>query len=500
MARHGIAVAIALALASVACASAPPEPGRDAPERLATPDEVTGATWRVRLIDLAPPRLAVTANLPVDGRELRMDPTRPANTGELANGGWPALVSRLRVADEAGRALEITSAGDAGWLLTEARSGRLTLNYEVDFTTLAAHGWPAPRESGLAASDHIVLHSRSLFVTTEATGPSAVSFVLPPGWQPVTAWEPRADGAHEFHVENSGDLVGNLLVFTRTEPEEIRAGGMRLLVAGMGHWQAAGAEVRRVLGAVVPRVADLMGEGAHGGYLVVLLPNPEQGAESFPRSLALTMGVPPDRSNSAVWGNLIAHEVTHRWNGWGLKGADYASSQWFQEGFTEYAANVAMVSAGLIGPEEFLGQLSVHVRNARRLQTTLAAPGTHKGPPLYSGGALVAFLWDVAIRDATQGRRDLWSFLATLWEQTGGGQRRYAWPDLRAALASTADLDWDAFHRAHIEGSTPLPLAGTLPVAGLRLTEASDGSPRVEVAPDAGDAPRALWRALTQPR
>ena len=459
---------------------------------------ISASTYQVRLLGVTPPKLLVTASLWVEGRALMMDETRPANTEALAMKGWPALVSNLSVTDVHGGALEVEAAGVAGWLLPEPRSGRVLLQYEVDYSTLAAQGWPAPRESGLTDEDHVVLHGRSMFITTDAMGPSTVSFTMPSGWLPVTPWEPRAGTTSDFEAGSSGDLVENLLVFTRDRPDQITAGGFRLLVAPMGHWQQAGAEVHRVLGAVIPRVVDLMGDGGHGRYLVVLLPTRESGGESYRRSFALTLEEAPARANSAIWGNLIAHEVMHRWNGWQLRGAEYAASQWFQEGFTEYAANVSMAAAGLLSPEEFLDKLSVHVGNSRRLETTLEAPGTHKGPPLYSGGALVAFLWDVKIRAATAGQRNLWSFMGALWEQTGRGRRPYDWPALRAALTTTADLDWEGFHRSHIRGNAPLPLDETLALAGLRLGQGPDGTPRIEVAPGAADSALALGRGLTR--
>jgi hypothetical protein len=51
----------------------------------------------------------------VEGRALEMDTTRPGNIPEVADRGWPGLVSNLSVADPAGRSLEVKSAGAKGW-------------------------------------------------------------------------------------------------------------------------------------------------------------------------------------------------------------------------------------------------------------------------------------------------------------------------------------------------------------------------------------------------
>ena len=129
--------------------------------------------------------------------------------------------------------------------------------------------------------------------------------------------------------------------------------------------------------------------------------------------------------------------------------------------------------------------------NAAKLTTTLENIGTHKGPPLYSAGALVAFAWDVAIRRASGGRKDIGAFFRNLMLVTGDGARPYAWADIRAALEATAPGDWEGFHQRHVKGSEPLPTVAALAGAGLRL----EGGP---VVVDAAASPEsaAVWRQM----
>lgn len=452
------------------------------------------AEYRVRMLPGTPPRLEVTAHLPIRGQALEMDTTRPGDIPELDAQGWPALVGKLRVSDEHGRAVPLTPTGPSGWRLDRARTGRLALRYEVNYSILASRNWPAPRESAFADAENLVIAGRSLFITAPGQRESRVSFSLPRGWRVVSPWERSPGASDAFAARSAQDLTENLMVLTRSAPDEVDAGNFRLLVASMGHWRPVRAEVRQTLGPLIQRFVRLMEFKERESYLVVLLPVVDRGGEAFRRSFALTVDTPPSRENRSAWGNTIGHEIFHFWNGWRLRGADYATSQWFQEGFTEYVANVSMVGAGLIGPDEFLGKLTEHVRNARKLTAALEAGGTHKGPPLYSGGALVAFSWDVLIRDSTHGQRDLGDFFRALWRRTDGGRRPYDWSDIQAALNATAPRDWDAFYRAHIRGTDPLPLQEILPLAGLRLTSAEDGAPRVEIDPSAAPTPvRSFW-------
>src|SRR5262245_1970580 len=102
------------------------------------------ADYRVRLVGISPPPIAVHATVPSDGAVLGMATSRPGDIPEVADAGWPGLVRNLRVTDGTGQAVETTAAGAKGWTLGHPVQGRLMLDYEVDYAPLAARGWPAP--------------------------------------------------------------------------------------------------------------------------------------------------------------------------------------------------------------------------------------------------------------------------------------------------------------------------------------------------------------------
>ena len=455
------------------------------------------ATYEVRMLGSSPPRLGVTASLPISGTSLEMTTTRPADIPELDAHGWPGLVRNLRVFDSAGRVLATTSSGASGWRLEQSDNNRVTLKYEVDYSALSERDWPAQREAAFADGSHFSVVGRSLFITTRATTSTRVRFRLTPPWVALAPWPTRGN---MFLAEHTADLLDNLIVQTRTRADEIRSHGFRVLVVATGYWQPARSEVRRVLGAVIPRLVELMAFEGRENYLVVLLPARERGGESFRGSFAMTMDAAPSRANSVDWGNTIAHEIFHYWNGWRLIGSEYAASQWFQEGFTEYAANISMVTGGQMDEAMFRQQLSRHLSNYANLKTSMETPGTRKGPPLYSAGALVAFSWDVLIRNATHGKRDIGDFYRALWRGTDCGRIHYDWPIIQTALDTTAKVDWQDYFLRYIRGTERLNIDDVLPVAGLHLVPRDDDSPRVEIDPAASLAARSLWEALSKGR
>src|SRR5690606_1720666 len=99
-------------------------------------------------------------------------------------------------------------------------------------------------------------------------------------------------------------------------------------------WSApAHAALRRVVSVAAQRYARMMPPAGSSRYLVVVLPQRERGGESFHVSFAMNVAGEPTPAGVADWGDMVAHEVFHYWNGWRLVGRDYASTQWFQEGF-----------------------------------------------------------------------------------------------------------------------------------------------------------------------
>ncbi len=160
-------------------------------------------------------------------------------------------------------------------------------------------------------------------------------------------------------------------------------------------------------------------------------------------------------------------------------------------------ANKSLLTAGLSTREQFLRKVSEHIADYHRLETALDAPGTHKGPPLYGGGALSALCLDVLIRKASGGDRTLDDVFATLWRVTDHGARPYDWNAIRDALEATASGDWAGFHRRYVAGREPLPIDAALHDLGLRLIDAGAGQPpQVAQDPMASAQARARWQAF----
>ena len=457
---------------------------------LAAPALLRRGAYQVTLVSVRPLRFAVAADLPIAGDRLGMSDTYPAELPEMAGKGWPALVRDLAVSDGAGPPISISRDGSAGWTLARPVTGRVRLRYGIDFAVFEQAGWSSPLESAVTDAEHALACCRALFITTPDMDGADVRFRTPAGWRAVAPWPALNAARQSFRAASTDDLTENMAAFTSRFGQAISAAGFTMRVTAMGHWAPLLPLVRDTLRTIVDLEAGMMGTRRREAYSVILVPTIDTGGEAYRQSFAYAFANPAV-ANRAVWANTLAHELFHFWNASRLQGRDYAASQWFQEGFTEYVANLTLLVGKIVRSEDFLAKLSTHVANSDRLTTTLENIGTHKGPPLYSAGALVAFSFDVMIRRATGGQSSIGTFFRNLWRQTNEGARKYAWPDIEAALRATAPGDWAGFYARHVRGSEKLPLDAALGVAGLRL---QGSSIRIDAA--AAPAARLVWESL----
>jgi hypothetical protein len=454
--------------------------------------DAPAARYRLHLSSTTPLKFTVEADLPLTGDRLRMASSYPADLPGMARSGWPSQVRDLRVRDASGADIEVRSTGAGGFRLARPVGGRVRLSFGVDLGEFERSGWPSPLESAVADGDTIMVIGRALFITGDPA-PAEVEIAPRPGWQAVMPW-PGSE-RRGWRPRDPRDLDDNLLVFSRERLATVSAGGFDIRIAAMGHWRPLAPLVRRAVERIAARESAFIGHSGREPFTVVLPPASERGGAAFRQSLAC-MHPDPRQATLAEWAGTLAHEMFHYWNYARLSGADYASTQWFQEGFTEYVADLTLAGTRLISPAGFAARLAEHVANARRLTTTLEAIGSRKGPPLYSAGALTAFCFDTAIREATGGRKDLGAMFRALWLGTGGGTRAYGWPDIRAALEAAAADDWQGFYERHIRGSAPLPLDQALSRVGMRLGEAG-GRPVLEISANRNSQAVRLWSEMT---
>lgn len=201
----------------------------------------------------------------------------------------------------------------------------------------------------------------------------------------------------------------------------------------------------------------------------------------------------PDRA-------LLAHELTHSWNGKFRRPADLGtpnfnvpmgdSMLWMYEGQTEYWGFVLTARSGLWTPAQFRDALAKvaakYDRNRpgfawRTLEDTTNDPTAARRGALpyrswqmseeyYSGGQMIWMAVDAKIRALTRGRESLDSFSRRFFGVDDGSLtvRTYTFEDVVATLNEIVKYDWADFLKRYVDALEP-PLLTGLEASGWKL-------------------------------
>lgn len=422
------------------------------------------ATYTITFDEEHPLRARIEADLPAGSRALKMT----AWGASQHPNGWGSFVSGL----EANAVL--TAGPNATW--TADTDGPLHLTYEVDLS-FASSAWPAGNEqAGYFEDGALYVVSKALFIVSDVPGERLVTFRVPQRWTVASAWEPAGPPA-TFRARNERDLVDNSVVVGRFARHDLAVGNFHVTLALIGRMRASRAPIEHALQKILHAYGEVWGVAPAGRYLLTLFAADSTDAEAFAASAAFTEERAPTKANAIGWANTIAHELFHSWNGHRIAAADYASSQWLSEGFTEYFANLALVQEGLIPMELFLGKvekmlgLYVYFRSSPAFRdVSLAEAGANKGRHrlgVYNGGWATAFCLDMEIRAATGGRRTLRDFMRLMDRRFGATETRYTVADVIAVAGETAGKDMQPFFERYVVGKEMLPVVQCLRQAGF---------------------------------
>jgi predicted metalloprotease with PDZ domain len=451
---------------------APAAPGLQAPAS-ATADAPEHAIYRVRIDAAEPLRAHVSAELPVrEGRIWML-----GWGAEQHPRGWASFVEDLRASDADGRDVPLTTGEGAQWHVSNTQAQRLSLSYVVNLE-FAKAPWPAGNEQAALFRDGALYTvTKALFIASDGVAGSIVSFDVPPSWKVSTPWE-SDPGGRIFSVRSRDDLVENSLVLGAHTERVFTFGNFRCTMALMGSMAEGEPLLSEVVGRVIAYYGQVFPRTPPSRYLLTLFLAGERDAEAFRQSCAISEPWPPDRQGLPLWGSTVAHELFHAWNGHAIRAEDYASTQWFSEGFTEYFANLALVRTGLVTEDEFLEKASRNLSlylffrwSPAFSAASLKEAGARKGfyrLGVYNGGWAVAFCLDTALVEESHGRRSLADVMRVMYDRYGLTATNYPYAGLVDAVASVSGRDMAPFFDRYVSGREVLPVQECLARLGLK--------------------------------
>ncbi len=406
---------------------------------------------------------------------------------------WATFVEDLKVSDAAGQPIAVTELPDAKLKMDVAGPTRIVVTYTVRLDH-EKHEWPGGIDGVAYVTDWGVFMTGRTYLIRNGTDRSdiGVEFTLPKGWRITTPWKPVGGKPNGFVAGNDAEF-GESMIFAGTHREiRVKRGGFELIFAlGGDEIVSRSDEFRKMAEGVMDYYIALMGG----------VPKPRP-ANRFERSVVVINSA--DNTDGEVIGNnisllvdrnggqmaklfstfIFAHEFFHFWNGKSITPRD-DDCEWFKEGVSNYYTVKALHHVGFLDEAAFFDALnSIFYQRystdgglGKIALTDGAEKHDHWGV-IYAGGMFAGIAQDLLIRKASGNKKSLDDLMRAMFKRYGGTNDEYTLDELRRRLSDLNGGDQSAFFAKYISGSTPIPIADYLPIAGLDAT-ITDGNLKV---------------------
>src|SRR5436309_4543920 len=421
--------------------------------------------------------------------------------------GWYTIenyaknILRFTVTDAKGARLQPLMTRKQTWRVDTKGINRIKVEFDYRADILALN-------QAKIAKDFAFFTGIELFLMAEGhrDRPSTVRFVLPSGWQIISALKETSD-PNAFTASDYDALVD--------APTEM--GNFDLLkfeVAGKPHYLVttpAGAfskeraeKFSEMLRKVAIAEGAIFGEIPYEKYVhFYFFARPESNAggalEHLNAFVAFAYGNEPD--------NLIgtaAHEFFHLWNVKRLRPAemwpyDYSRENetpllWVSEGFTNYYSNIAQLRAGLRNREQFIQAAAqaitgVESNEARHyISPANASTSTWLGydTPVafgisyYTQGQNLGALLDLSIIHDTAGVLGLDQVMRTLYNEHYKRGKGFTTEDMIAVINRLTKRDYHDFYKRYVWGVEVPPYDEIFSYAGYKTESMSQRSARLD--------------------
>lgn len=289
-----------------------------------------------------------------------------------------------------------------------------------------------------------------------------IDFSLPSGWTSESTID--ADALGQYQIEEAQKAV--FFVGRSLRKQSKSVDGVILESVVHGAWPFKDSAVPKAAEKVLKKYLALTGFKLPAKTVVMIAPLPvatgsvKWRAETRGSAVVLLMDPHAKIQNwTGQLGIIFTHELFHLWvpNSLPLQG-DY---DWFFEGFTLYTALLAALELKFINFDEYLATL------ARVYDSYLSRPDelslieaserrwTSSNSVVYDKGMLVAFLYDLALRRDSGGKRRLGSLYQNLFARsvTQPANGNAVIIELLSSTPAGADLA-----KSYIEGQRELDL------------------------------------------
>ena len=400
-----------------------------------------------------------------------------------------------------GRAMSVEKTRKNRWRVSTGGATSVTVRYRVYGREMTVrNNWI---DAGLA-----IINGAPTFLSLVDGGQRAhdVRIERPAAWSTVeTALPPLAGAPDTWRADDYDTLVDSPITIGNPVTREFTVDGTRHTLvfggdAALVDADRAAADVEKIVGAA----RNVMGAFAYPNYHFLNMVTGSGGGLEHKNSFLTMSGLFITRTHQAYlnWLSLVAHEYFHNWNVKRLRPVelgpfDYENERltkmlWVAEGFTDYYGDLLVSRAGLYTSDEYLDALSAQIAAVQNTPGRLVTPvnmasydtwikqyrpdenTANTTIDYYPKGAVIAFLLDAKIRQATNGAKTLDDGMRLAFERYSGA-KGYTPAEFYQVMSDTAGADLTPFFKQTAESTSELDYSEALAYFGLRFRPAGTG-------------------------
>ena len=204
-------------------------------------------------------------------------------------------------------------------------------------------------------------------------------------------------------------------------------------------------------------------------------------------------GMPPPQMMPLMH-HIISHEFLHLWNGIAITSSDVEREYWFSEGFTEYVTLKLLRSMDLIDETQFLhGPMTGILDDVQKYQAVAGNISPREAglakqanyDLIYSGGAVIAFVLDIELRENTELKVGFEDFFKRMYREFNSDfyaaeRTSYGYRDIVRIASDLAGKDLSGLFERYVSGSDAIPVEIYFDKLGLEITTDEGGTIGVE--------------------
>jgi predicted metalloprotease with PDZ domain len=459
----------------------------------------------------------VTAVVPTAGRpsvELMMAVWTP---GSYMVREYARHVEAVTAAGPDGRARDVEKSDKNRWRVTTGGAPSVTVKYRVYAREMSVR-------TNWVEADFAMLNGAPTFLTLAegATRPHEVVIQPARGWRrSMTGLAEMPGGEHRYRAADFDTLVDSPIVIGNPAVYEFTVDGKKHYLVNVGEGGVFdGAQAARDLEVLVKEHRRMWGPLPYDKYLflnMLTMVTDGAGGLEHKNSTLLTASrwATRTRRTYLAWLGLASHEFFHAWNVKRLRPVELGPfnyeeevltrSLWIAEGITDYYGELAVHRAGLSTREEYLDGLSDQIEDVQTSPGRLVQPvelasfdawikyyrpdenTANSSISYYTKGAVLAFLLDAEIRQATRDAKSLDDVMRAAFQKFSGS-RGFTPEEFRAAAEQVAGTSLQAFWAKGVESAEELDYGAALEGLGLRFKPAPAPAP---------DRPGRAWLGMS---